>query len=198
MKHEKGRDPMRILMLGNSFTYFHDMPKMLAAIMGEEVVAHTRGGAFLHEHLDSQAELGAKTLKALKEEKWDYVVLQEQSKAPIFAKEDFLTSVYKLTELIRENGAKPVLYATWAYREGSKKLADTLLSADEMDKGLYESYHQAAAENRTLIADVGKAFAAVREFVDLIEPDDFHPSAAGSILAAETIARVIEKDVVQK
>lgn len=189
---------MKILMLGNSFTYFHEMPKILAKIMDAEVVQHTRGGAFLHEHLDPNEELGAKTLKALKEEKWDYVVMQEQSKAPIFSKEDFLTSVYNLTELIRENGAKPVLYATWAYREGSKKLADTLLSAEEMDKGLYESYHQAAAEGGTLIADVGKAFAAVREFVDLIEPDDFHPSAAGSILAAETIARVIEKDVAQK
>lgn len=189
---------MRVLMLGNSFTYFHDMPKMLQTILGEEVVAHTRGGAFLHEHLDPNEEMGGKTLKALKEEKWDYVVMQEQSKAPIFAKEDFLNSVHELTELIRENGAKPVLYATWAYREGSKKLADTLLSVEEMDKGLYESYHQAAAENRTLIADVGKAFAAMREFVDLIEPDDFHPTAAGSILAAETLARVIEKDVARK
>ena len=189
---------MRILMLGNSFTYFHDMPKILAGILGEEVVSHTRGGAFLHEHLDPKEELGAKTLKALKEEKWDYVVMQEQSKAPIFSKEDFLNSVFKLCELIRENGAKPILYATWSYREGSAKLADTLLSVDQMDKGLYESYHQAAAESRTLIADVGKAFSAVRGIVDLYESDDFHPSAAGSVLAAETIARVIEKDVAQR
>jgi len=185
---------MRILMLGNSFTYFHDMPKMLAAILGEEVVAHTRGGAFLHEHLDPNEELGAKTLKALKEEKWDYVVMQEQSKAPIFAKKDFLDSVQKLCCLIRENGAKPVLYATWAYREGSEKLASTGLSVPEMDKGLYDSYHATAVENDALIADVGKAHTALRKYADLLEPDDFHPSEAGSILAAETIARVIEKD----
>lgn len=185
---------MRILMLGNSFTYFHDMPKMLASILGEEVVAHTRGGAFLHEHLDPNEELGSKTLKALKEEKWDYVVLQEQSKAPIFAKKDFMDSVHELCELIRANGAKPLLYATWAYRADSQKLADTGLSVPEMDKGLYESYHAASEENDALIADVGKSFAALRGYVDLLEPDDFHPSAAGSILAAETIARVIEKN----
>lgn len=184
---------MRILMLGNSFTYFHDMPKMLATILGEEVVVHTRGGAFLHEHLDPQAELGSKTLKALKEEKWDYVVMQEQSKAPIFAREDFQDSVRKLCALIRENGAQPLLYATWAYREGSEKLAGTELSFSEMDARLYDSYHAAAEENGTLIADVGKAFAAQRVFADLYEPDDFHPSAAGSILAAETIAREIER-----
>lgn len=186
---------MRILMLGNSFTYFHDMPKMLAVILGVEVVEHTRGGAFLHENLDPQAELGAKTLSALKEEKWDYVIMQEQSKAPIFAREDFLDSVKKLTALIRENGAQPLMYATWAYREGSEKLEGTGLTFAKMDEGLYESYHRAAEENGALIADVGKAFAALRGYADLYEADDFHPSAAGSILAAETIARVIEKHV---
>ena len=72
---------MRILMLGNSFTYFNDMPKLLAAITGEEVVSHTRGGAFLSEQLNAETEMGAKTLKALSEEKWDYVVMQEQSMA---------------------------------------------------------------------------------------------------------------------
>lgn len=185
---------MRILMLGNSFTYFHDMPKMLAGILGEEVVSHTKGGAWLNEQLDESCEPGSLTMKALREEKWDYVVLQEQSKAPIFSKENFHESVRKLCALAREAGAKPILYATWAYREGSEKLAATGLSFDEMSKGLYESYHEAAAENGTLIADVGKAFCALRGLAELYEPDDFHPSASGSILAAETIARVIEAD----
>lgn len=70
---------MRILMLGNSFTYFHELPKMVAAMLKAEVVSHTRGGAWLSEQLDPETEMGAKTLKALAEEKWDYVVLQEQS-----------------------------------------------------------------------------------------------------------------------
>lgn len=186
---------MRILMLGNSFTYFHDMPKMLEAILGEEVVVHTRGGAYLYEHLDPQAELGAKTLKALREEKWDYVVMQEQSSSPALNREVFFDSVRKLSALIRENGAQPLLYATWAYREGSEKLASTGLSFAEMDAGMYEGYHMAADENDTLIADVGKAFAAQRAYADLYEPDDYHPSEAGSILAAATIARTIEKHV---
>lgn len=183
---------MKILMLGNSFTYFHDMPKMLAALTGWDVTAHTRGGAYLHEHLNPEMELGAKTLKALKEEKWDFVVMQEQSKAPIFTKADFLKSVRELTKLIRENGATPVLYATWAYRDGSEKLASTGLSRILMDQGLYDSYHQAAKENQTLVADVGKAFAAMDGLAELLEPDDFHPSEAGSILAATVIAKAIE------
>ncbi len=185
---------MRILMLGNSFTYYHDMPKMLAAILGEEVVSRTKGGAFLSEQLDVSTELGAGTMKLLTEEKWDYVVLQEQSKAPIFAREGFHESAKQLCDLAKKAGAKPLLYASWAYREGSEKLASTSLSYEEMSAGLYESYHQAAKDNGALIADVGKAFDALRGLANLYEEDAFHPSEAGSILAAETIARVIEAD----
>ena len=43
---------MRILMLGNSFTYYNDMPRLLSAMTGWEVVSHTRGGARLAEHLN--------------------------------------------------------------------------------------------------------------------------------------------------
>ena len=35
---------MRILMLGNSFTFTNDMPQMLADLTGAEVVPHIRGG----------------------------------------------------------------------------------------------------------------------------------------------------------
>ena len=52
---------MRILMLGNSFTFANDMPVMLAELTGAEVVQHTRGGARLSEHLNPSTKLGAKT-----------------------------------------------------------------------------------------------------------------------------------------
>ena len=185
---------MRILMLGNSFTYYHDMPEMLAAMLGAEVSAHTRGGAMLAEQLNPETEMGARTLAALKNEKWDYVVLQEQSNAPITKKNSFLTSAAELCALIKENGAKPVMYATWAYREGSDKLAAMDMPYEAMDKGLEESYMQAAIENGALIAKVGAAFTAMRKTACLYEDDDYHPSEAGSVLAAATIARVIETD----
>ena len=182
---------MRILMLGNSFTYFHDMPVMLAHLTGAEVVAHTRGGAFLMEHLNPEEELGAKTLPALQNEKWDYVILQEQSKAPAVARAEFQRSAAELCKLICANGAVPVFYATWAYREGSERLAATGYSYKEMEDALTDSYRCAAEANEGLIAYVGKAFTALRGVAELYEADDFHPSAAGSMLAAATLARVI-------
>lgn len=185
---------MRILMLGNSFTYYNDMPRLLAVLLDAEVVAHTRGGAYLLEHLNPESELGSQTLKALSEEKWDYVILQEQSKAPIFEKEQFMDSIHKLCKLIRSAGAKPVLYATWAYRDESEKLKSTQLTHKQMFDGLFESYHKAAEKEAALVADVGKAFFEAKDIVDLYMQDDFHPSQAGSMLAAALLAQTIGAD----
>lgn len=184
---------MRILMLGNSFTYYNDMPKILSAMLDAEVVAITRGGAYLAAHVDPEDELYHQTHKAL-EEKWDYVVLQDQSIGPVAKRESFQHCASELCALIHQAGAKPVFYATWAYREGSEKLVNTGLSHQEMLQGLYESYHAAAENGGALAADVGVAFDKVRSIVDLYMEDDFHPSAAGSVLAAATIAETIRKD----
>lgn len=130
---------MRILMLGNSFTFFNDMPDMLAELTGAEVVAHTRGGARLSEQLNPNTRMGAATQAALREGKWDYVVLQEMSNGPITSPASFFSSVTRLCEQIRANGAVPVLYATWAYQRGGAKLRAFGMGYDQM----YQQLHQA-------------------------------------------------------
>lgn len=182
---------MRILMLGNSFTYYNDMPRILAMMTGWEVAAHTRGGAYLSEHLDPNAELGRRTLPALRDERWDYVVMQEQSRGPYENREAFFSSVRRLCPLIRAAGATPVLYSTWAYRDGSQRLADTGMTYDEMLCALREGYRAAAQENDALVADAGEVFAAAQGLYDLYTQDDYHPSLHGSLLAAMTIDRCI-------
>ena len=52
-------------MLGNSFTSANNLPQLIAKRTGAEVVAHTRGGARLKEHLNPNTKMGAKTLAAL-------------------------------------------------------------------------------------------------------------------------------------
>ena len=100
---------MRILMLGNSFTYYNDLPKMLAAILGEEVVSFTRGGAYLKAHTDPEDEMYAPTAKALAEERWDYVVLQDQSRGPITHPAEFAQAVCQLCRMIRAAGGIPAV-----------------------------------------------------------------------------------------
>ncbi len=178
-------------MLGNSFTFANDMPSMLAEITGAEVVSHTRGGARLAEQLNPSTKMGAKTIAALENEAWDYVVLQEMSNGPITSKASFLKSVSLLCEKIRAAGAVPVLYATWAYRPGAEQYNEVDMDYEEMAAAMYSSYHEAAEQNKALIADVGQRFYKLGGADELYAKDGSHPSEYGSKIAAEIIATVI-------
>ena len=64
-----------------------------------------------------------------------------------------------------------------------------------MHQQLYDSYHAAAEAGNALAADVGVAVNAVRQQVDVLNKNDnFHPSEAGSVLAAAVIAQTIRAD----
>ena len=185
---------MKILMLGNSFTMCNDVPKLVAGLLQAEAEMVARGGSYLHQRLDPQDELCAQTKEALAKGGWDYVVLQDMSNNPALNRADFLNAAGALCEEIRKIGAKPVFYATWAYKEGSAKLASVNMSYDEMFQKLYDAYHEAGERYDALVADVGLAFSRVRDTVELHVEDGFHASPAGSLLAAAVIARTIEED----
>ena len=184
---------MRILMLGNSFTSTNNMPEMLADLTGAELFHHTRGGARLSEQLNPHTRLGSQTQAALQKEKWDYVVLQEMSHGPITAPKSFFSSMEGLCQQIRVNGAVPILFATWAYQRGGAKLTDKGWDYDEMAQKLSEAYHKAARDNNALIADVGNRFYELSHAQNLYAADGVHPNEAGSHIAAETIAAVIQQ-----
>ena len=184
---------MRILMLGNSFTFVNNLPQTLAKLTGAEVAHHTRGGARLSEQLNPGTKLGARTQAALSDAHWDYVVLQEMSHGPITSPKSFFSSVEQLCKQVREHGAVPVLYATWAYRKGGTKLTAKGWNYDEMFRKLFDAYHQAAQENHALIADVGQRFYELSDTQNLYVDDGVHPNEVGSRIAAETIAAVIQE-----
>lgn len=183
---------MRILFLGNSFTFFNDLPALVAELLQAEVGRSLRGGASLIQHLNPTDELCTLTHRLLTEERWNFVVLQDHSRGPIEHAEDFRRALDALCPMIRAAGAQPVLYETWAYEEGSEMLAKTGLRFDEMQQRLTDAYRDAAEAHGTLLAPVGQAFSAARHTVALYNAQDhFHPSEAGSRLAAETIAATI-------
>ena len=184
---------MRILMLGHSFTFTNDMPQMLADLTGAEVVHHTRGGARLSEQLNPNTRLGGRTQAALRNERWDYVVLQEMSHGPITAPKSFYSSVERLCRQIRANGAVPILFDTWAYQKGGAKLAAKSWDYEEMAHALSSAYQRVAQENHAPLADVGQRFYALAGTRDLYAADGVHPSALGSLVVAETIAAVIRQ-----
>ena len=167
------------------------MPQMLAKLLGAEVFVHARGGARLAEQLNPETKMGARTVQALQEHHYDYVVLQEMSHGPATAPERYKDSVRKLVGMIREADAEPVLYATWAFRPGCEKLARLGMDADEMHQRMQQTVTEISEEYELLVANVGEAFFEQRFAEELYAPDGVHPSESGSRIAAEIIAEVI-------
>jgi len=116
------------------------------------------------------------------------------SNGPITARKTFLANSERLCKKIKAAGAKPIFYATWAYRRGSEDLNRLGLAYDVMAAQLAEAYREAAETNEALIAEEGKRFYELADRRDLYAEDGQHPNEQGSRVAAETIAAVIKAD----
>lgn len=127
-----GALPLRILFVGNSYTYVNDLPailQQLAVSAGQPkplVASSTPGGYKLSQHV-----LHEPTLKKIADGpgdnlRWDVVVVQEHSQVPALAEEQadqreaFLNSAVGLYQKIKEHNpaARVVLYETWARQAG--------------------------------------------------------------------------------
>lgn len=171
--------------MGNSFIYYNDLPAMVQQLSRGKLVCGsvTKGGAFAHQYADPDHELGQQLRQSLHSGKWDSVVLQDQSFNPVKDPADHLQAMQTLSGLAR--GARRYYYQTWAYKDGSEKLARTGLSYEQMHQKLQQSY--AAAAKDGVLVPVGDAFALARvhcPHIELYNADCFHPSPAGSYLAA--------------
>ena len=182
---------MNVLFIGNSFTFYNDLPgifRNMASAAGYDVFTDSiaYGGYYLRQFTDTES--GSEVYGKLNSNRWDYVIIQEQSRNPLSDREDFYTNARILIEHIREIGAIPVLYQTWAYKNGSEKLEKTGLSYDEMYAGLKDAYEELGNETNTEVVPVGTAFyqcAAEYPDIDIYDKkDNYHPSAEGSYLAS--------------
>lgn len=188
----------RVLFIGNSYTFYHDMPTAifgkLAASLGYrmEVDAITKGGYQLSRHADPADECGARVEAALTGEKpYDFVILQEQSVRPAGDSAPlFFEAVRDLAARIRQTGAMPILYATWGRKTGSTTLEQHGWTSEEMTRRLAAAYEAIGRELQIPVAHVGLAFRDVYGSgadIELYNPDLSHPSFAGSYLAAATL-----------
>lgn len=186
-----------ILFIGNSYTFYNGMPKLLEALAASagyevEVDSVTKGGYRLSQLADPENEHGKRVEARLTgEKKYDFVVLQEQSLAPAFANAGgFFDAVRNLAERIRTAGAEPVLYSTWGRETGHPALATYGWTSEVMTWRLAASYRAIGEELGLRVADVGLAFYGVYTGdtgIGVYHTDSTHPSYAGSYLAAATL-----------
>ena len=169
---------LKVLFIGNSYTYYNDMPKMLAAL----AASSTRPGRIqVKEITQGRATLdqlwGYRPTKyAISDEKWDFVVLQEQSALPTTDPERMYKAGREIDAEVKKAGARTVLFLTWAYRGES-----------QMQASLNRAYGKLAQELGAVLAPVGPAWqiALGRDpKIPLYDSDGSHPSPTGSYLAA--------------
>ena len=237
---------IRVGFVGNSFTYYNDLPGVLSRATDLACDACTRGGASLASLLrdggDSTGFAAVRFAKAalarargagaaaraeaaeaqriadatnkvdvpatardlrafLGDVQRDVVVVQDFSRGPIKTRDEGVGALRTLAPLLRE-ARVVVLFSTWAYDNKLTRADDDLRDTAAMAKGLAEGYEeyaralQAAGVENIAIAPVGAAFELVRagdeaRWRSLFARDGYHPSPAGTFLAARVLHRTI-------
>ena len=189
----------KILFIGNSFTYYskkkigiEPILKSIASANNENLYIKTvaNDGAYLSYYSDltlSYQDYHHDAMKEIMETQWDYIVLQDNTTAPVQCYESEMEpSVSKLMDYIEayQENAKVLMYFPAAYNV-------TSLGMSAHDLQMYTSYAMTRLKNKTgiEIAPVGlnaSHFAKMYPDVSLIGTDNKHPNYAGYYLAAAT------------
>ena len=194
------RGELSVLFVGNSYTYYHDMPTQIfsniarAAGYEPNVISVTCGGYSLEQHADPQNTYGLKVASYLLPKNinmFDFVVMQEQSQRPAYNnRAPFYDAVRTISAKAQAINAKPILYSTWGRRSDSKDLKSMGLTNESMTWRLAAGYTAIGEELNIPVGHVGLAFYEVytgNSGIELYDDDATHPSYAGSYLAAMTL-----------
>jgi hypothetical protein len=177
-----------VLFVGNSLTFVNDLPRTfarLAASAGRAVraVPAANAGETLAQHVargDVTGPLAADT--------FNVVVIQEQSQIPSVPElraGEMYPAARTLAAAARAEPAQPVLFSSWAHADGWPDHG--LIGFAPMQAALDEGYATLARSLHVPVAPVGAAFTAARADAavpPLVGDDGYHPSPAGTYLAA--------------
>ncbi len=170
----------RVLFVGNSLTYVNDLPGMVKALADSAGVERTyiETVAFPDFALEDHWSQGD-ARKAISRGGWRYVIMQQGPSALAESRVNLLEWVGRFAPEIRQAGGTPAMYTVWPASSRSF----------DFDR-VVESYRLAAEAIGGLELPAGGAWLAAWRrdpTLPLYGPDGFHPSVAGSYLAAITI-----------
>ena len=180
---------MNILFVGNSFTFFFDVPSMvsnLARENGIEATVHsvTKGGRRMIANLTEGDEYHEKIKSLLAENTYDALILQEQSNTPITSPDIFEEGFFGVAAMV---GAKRnILYSTWGYEDGHAWLSENGMTSREMEAKLRVKYEELAKKMSADISPVGALFSSLSGLLPLYDKDKKHQSYTGSAISALT------------
>lgn len=180
MAQAKEQEPIRVLFVGNSFTYFFNLPQVVAAMaksQGVEIITRqsTVGGSTLEQHW--KEERGTRTRKLLDSLKWDYVILNNHSLITVNGPDEFIDYSTRFVELIRSKGAEPIIMQTWGYKSNPLLI-----------RPIMNGYAQLGKATQADVVPAGELFMEARKWRPDLElfQDDKHPSSNGTYLLGLT------------
>ena len=185
---------MHVLFIGNSYTYYHDMPTLfekLALDNQKEVTVHsvTAGGRKLTDYMDSTDETTMALEALLAEHTFDVCFIQEQSLRPAADFNRFMEGLDYVVNKLKDRVDVLIMYATWGRKDGSEALFTHNWTPQSMTNLLADAYQAAAKQYHARVSPVGRCFLTIVQThpeIDLYDPDKSHPSYQGSCLAALT------------
>lgn len=196
----------KILFVGNSYTFFSDLPKLFRELAEEngkevDVSSVTKGGWSMIKYLDNGDEYSEKLNAAVEKAPYDTVILQDHSIASIKSPESFADGMIRMREKFEGKTDRIILYQTWARKNGNKTLNENGWERDQMHETVTTAYRAIAAEIGADVSPVGECFYAVYEphpEIELYDPDGSHPSYTGSALAAVCHYRAVFGELPKK
>ncbi len=170
--------PQRILFIGNSLTYWTDLPQRVAGVAkATGRAAEVDMVAFPAFSLEDHWQDG-RALAAIRKGGWDIVVLQQGTSAHEDGRIQLIEYAKMFAGPIREAGAKPALYQVWPLSDRPRDFPAAI-----------QSYRLAAKAIDALLLPAGEAWFRVLGEAPRTKlyADGIHPSSLGSDLAALAI-----------
>ena len=200
----------KVLFVGNSFTYYTFTPdnplvpklfKEIAESLGESVEVDfvIKGSHTLTGFSNPNDEMGKILYEKLNSnDDYTYVILQEQSTAPLNSYENFKKAVGTIKDLVdrTQKNCKVVLYETWGSPTGIASTGHKTVS--DMEMALRSAYERCASEYNIQVSYVGKAFSYAYEVknVNVYFTDNRHQNEIGSYLSSCVhLASILKVDV---
>ncbi|MFN8309462.1 MAG: PKD domain-containing protein [Chitinophagales bacterium] len=199
---------LRVLFIGNSYTYVNDLPKTIADIAqsrGDSLFydSNTPGGTTFQMHCSN-----ATTLQKIALGNWDYVVLQAQSQEPSFPPAQVASQTYPYAAILdslihaADSCTETVFYMTWGRKNGDASNCagyPPICTYSGMQDRLRDSYLDMAQLNHASVVPAGEAWRRVigePHSFDLYQSDESHPTIFGTYLTAAAFYEVLfQKDV---
>jgi hypothetical protein len=176
---------IRLLFIGNSLTYVNDLPALVQELGKQDGVNITYTTIALPDYSLEDHWNGGKAETAIEEGKYDFVVLQQGPSALPESQVLLLEYTKRFAEACKNAKAKPALYMVWPSKSRSFD-----------HDGVITSYTKAATATGSILCPAGLAWRYAWQSepsLPLYSADSFHPSVAGSVLAALVVYAAIQQ-----